>query len=178
RVPAPPCTALLANVENSIGASGGANGKTGAAGNAPATNAAANGAPGGQGRRGGAQGRPGQAEQRPVLAGLIEGGYVEIRDGLRSDEIIVSDGLNKMQPGQPVNFCAAQLPQSAAAGPGAGRPGMGGRAGAGGRGGGAGTAGPGALGRPGGQSGGGSRQGRQGVPTVGAPVGRIAGASS
>lgn len=145
------------------------------AGNA-ATNAAAGAQAGGAGRRGaGAGGRPGQAEQRPVLAGLIEGGYVEIKDGLRADEIIVSDGLNKLQPGQAVNYCAAQLPQAPPA-QGAGRGGRGGDMPGreGGRGGmPPGAMPPGASGRPGGQSGGGSRQGRPG-----GTGGRVAGASS
>jgi hypothetical protein len=111
------------------------------------------------------------------VAGLIEGGYVEIKDGLRPGEIVVSDGLNKMQPGMPVNFCATQLPQLASA-PG-GRAGMGGGRGEGrgGRGGAPDGAVPGApsgaAGRPGGQSRGGSLQGRPG-----GPGGRIAGASS
>jgi hypothetical protein len=142
------------NADRSIGAS--------PAANAPAPGPSAG--PGG-GRRGGGQGRPGQAAQRPVVAGLIDVGDVEIKDGLEPGEIVVADGLNKMQPGIPVNYCAAQLPQGA--------PPAGGRSGArGGPSGGRDAIAPGALGRPGGQSGGGSRLGRPG-----GPGGRVAGAS-
>lgn len=42
------------------------------------------------------------AEQRPVLTGARQDGMVEIKDGLRAGEQIVADGLNKIQPGQPV----------------------------------------------------------------------------
>ena len=41
-------------------------------------------------------------EQRPVVTGVRQQGYVEIRDGLRAGERVVADGLNKIQPGQPV----------------------------------------------------------------------------
>ena len=33
---------------------------------------------------------------------------VEIRDGLRAGEQIVADGLNKIQPGQPIRIMAYQ----------------------------------------------------------------------
>jgi len=186
RVAAPPCFGSGGG-QGRPGGPGGAPGTASAAGGpaaraagGPATNAPGGVQAGGASRRGGggAGGRPGQAEQRPVLAGLIEGGYVEIKDGLRPDEIIVSDGLNKLQPGQPVNYCAAQLPQIASTEGGrGGRPGGGDPSARGGR------PGmimpPGASGRPGGQSGGGSRQGRQGPPTaMGGTGGRVAGASS
>jgi membrane fusion protein (multidrug efflux system) len=42
------------------------------------------------------------AEQRPIVAGLRQQGYVEIVDGVRPGERLVADGLNKIQPGQPV----------------------------------------------------------------------------
>lgn len=42
------------------------------------------------------------AEQRPIVAGLRQHGYVEIVDGVRPGERLVADGLNKIQPGQPV----------------------------------------------------------------------------
>jgi membrane fusion protein (multidrug efflux system) len=42
------------------------------------------------------------AEQRPVVTGDRQQGFVEIRDGVRAGEQIVGDGLNKIQPGQPV----------------------------------------------------------------------------
>lgn len=48
------------------------------------------------------QGERTVAEQRPVLTGARQDGMVEIRDGLRAGEQIVADGLNKIQPGQPV----------------------------------------------------------------------------
>jgi RND family efflux transporter, MFP subunit len=42
------------------------------------------------------------AEQRPVVTGVRQQGLVEIRDGLQPGERIVADGLNKIQPGQPI----------------------------------------------------------------------------
>lgn len=47
------------------------------------------------------------AEQRPVLSGVRQQGYVEIRDGLEPGERIIADGLNKIQPGQPVRVAGA-----------------------------------------------------------------------
>jgi membrane fusion protein (multidrug efflux system) len=41
-------------------------------------------------------------EQRPIVTGARQQGYVEIREGLRPGERVVADGLNKLQPGQPV----------------------------------------------------------------------------
>lgn len=41
-------------------------------------------------------------EQRPVVAGRRQDDFVEIVDGLQPGERIVADGLNKVQPGQPV----------------------------------------------------------------------------
>ena len=119
RVAAPPCSAILNAADSRIGPAGRRRLVGLARLDAPAKAVAtmrrrplrparrAAGRPGG-GR--GGNGRPGQAEQRPVLAGLIENGYVEIKDGLRPGEIVVADGLNKLQPGQPVNYCAAVLP--------------------------------------------------------------------
>lgn len=60
------------------------------------------------------------AEQRPVVTGLRQDSYVEILDGVQAGEKIVLDGLNKLQPGQPVRI----------AGPGKPRPGEGGAPGA------------------------------------------------
>lgn len=71
-------------------------------------------------------------EQRPVITGLRQDNWVELTDGAKPGERIVADGLNKIQPGQPVRI---------------GRP-----AGAGGPGAGAGPGGPGAPG-PGGAGG-------------------------
>jgi membrane fusion protein (multidrug efflux system) len=42
------------------------------------------------------------AEQRPVVTGLRQDNFVEILDGLQPGEHVISDGLNKVQPGQPV----------------------------------------------------------------------------
>lgn len=42
------------------------------------------------------------AEQRPIVAGVRQQGYVEILDGVRPGDRLVADGLNKIQPGQPV----------------------------------------------------------------------------
>lgn len=54
------------------------------------------------------QGDQAMTEQRPVLTGVRQDGYVEIRDGLRAGEQIVADGLNKLQPGQPVKVVTAE----------------------------------------------------------------------
>ncbi|MDB5445260.1 MAG: secretion protein HlyD [Phenylobacterium sp.] len=48
------------------------------------------------------QGPRATTEQRPVMTGLRQDGFVEIRDGVRPGESIVADGLNKIQAGQPV----------------------------------------------------------------------------
>lgn len=60
-------------------------------------------------------------EQRPVVTGLRQAGFVEIRDGLQPGERIVADGLNKVQPGQPVRVIAGAGAQGR---PGQGGPGM------------------------------------------------------
>ncbi|WP_267233833.1 efflux RND transporter periplasmic adaptor subunit [Phenylobacterium sp. 58.2.17] len=54
------------------------------------------------------QGEQARTEQRPVLTGVRQDGFVEIRDGLRAGEQIVADGLNKIQPGQPIRIMASQ----------------------------------------------------------------------
>ena len=41
-------------------------------------------------------------EQRPILTGSRQQGFVEIREGVTAGERVVADGLNKIQPGQPV----------------------------------------------------------------------------
>ncbi|MGA0606778.1 efflux RND transporter periplasmic adaptor subunit [Phenylobacterium sp. VNQ135] len=64
------------------------------------------------------------AEQRPILTGLRQQGLVEIRDGVQAGEKIVADGLNKIQPGQPIRV-GGQRPgggQRPAQGAGAQRP--------------------------------------------------------
>jgi membrane fusion protein (multidrug efflux system) len=53
------------------------------------------------------QGQRLTAEQRPVETGVRQDGFVEIRDGLRAGDRIVADGLNKLQPGQPVRVAKA-----------------------------------------------------------------------
>lgn len=53
------------------------------------------------------------AMQRPIVTGVRQQGFVEITDGVRPGERLVADGLNKIQPGQPVRV---------ARGPGAGVP--------------------------------------------------------
>lgn len=55
------------------------------------------------------------AEQRAVLTGARQDGLVEIREGLQVGEQIVADGLNKIQPGQPVRVQAAAGAREAAA---------------------------------------------------------------
>jgi len=47
-------------------------------------------------------------EQRPILTGSRQMGFVEIREGVKAGEKIVADGLNKIQPGQPVRIAGAR----------------------------------------------------------------------
>lgn len=54
------------------------------------------------------------AEQRPILPGGRQQGFVEVRDGLKPGERIVADGLNRLQPGQAVRVTAPRTPQAAA----------------------------------------------------------------
>ena len=68
-------------------------------------------------------------EQRPVVTGLRQDNFVEILEGVQPGDRIVADGLNKVQPGQPVRVIAAgaAAPGPPAAGgpaahPGRGRP--------------------------------------------------------
>ncbi len=60
-------------------------------------------------------------EQRPVVTGLRQHGFVEITDGAKPGERIVADGLNKIQPGQPVRVAGA-APAAAGARPASPRP--------------------------------------------------------
>jgi membrane fusion protein (multidrug efflux system) len=63
-------------------------------------------------------------EQRPVVTGLRQDGVVELSDGVKAGERIVADGLNRIQPGQPVQVGGAVRPARAEAGAAAaGRPG-------------------------------------------------------
>ena len=55
------------------------------------------------------------AEQRAVLTGTRQNGLVEIREGLQVGEQIVADGLNKIQPGQPVRVQSLAGAREAAA---------------------------------------------------------------
>ena len=62
------------------------------------------------------------AEQRPVITGVRQDGFVEITDGVKAGDRIVADGLNKIQPGQPVRV-AGQRPGASRPAGAAGRPG-------------------------------------------------------
>lgn len=46
------------------------------------------------------------AMQRPIVTGVRQQGFVEIVDGVRAGERLVADGLNKIQPGQPVRVAS------------------------------------------------------------------------
>ncbi len=48
------------------------------------------------------QGERTVTEQRPVVTGIRQQGFVEISDGLQAGERVVADGLHKIQPGQAV----------------------------------------------------------------------------
>lgn len=54
------------------------------------------------------QGERTMAEQRPVRTGVRQDGVVEILDGLQAGDRLVADGLNKIQPGQPVRVLGEQ----------------------------------------------------------------------
>ena len=54
-----------------------------------------------------AQGPKTMAERRPVVTGLRQAGWVEIKDGLALGDRVIADGLNKVQPGQPVRVAGA-----------------------------------------------------------------------
>jgi len=53
------------------------------------------------------QGSKTTTEQRPVVTGLRQDGFVEIKEGVGAGDRIVADGLNKIQPGQPVHVLGA-----------------------------------------------------------------------
>ena len=61
------------------------------------------------------------AQQRPVVSGVIENGFVEIKEGLASGQRIVADGLNRIQPGMPVSIGGAPGPNGRGAGVSAGQ---------------------------------------------------------
>jgi len=46
------------------------------------------------------------AEQRPIVTGLRQDNAVEILEGVSAGDRVVADGLNKVQPGQPVRVMA------------------------------------------------------------------------
>jgi len=63
------------------------------------------------------------AEQRPVLTGVRQDGFVEIKDGVAAGDKLVADGLNKVQPGAPIRPAGGRpgsKPPMAGAGAGAG----------------------------------------------------------
>jgi membrane fusion protein (multidrug efflux system) len=55
------------------------------------------------------------AQQRPVITGVNEGGFVEIRDGVEAGERIVADGLNRVQPNQTIRVSGQGRPRASAA---------------------------------------------------------------
>jgi membrane fusion protein (multidrug efflux system) len=65
------------------------------------------------------------AEQRPIVTGLRQDDLVEVLDGVQAGDRVVADGLNRLQPGQPIRVAGG------AGGPGAGRGGHGGPGGSG-----------------------------------------------
>lgn len=71
----------------------------------------------GQGQRQGqgSQGGGTMVEQRPIVAGVRQQGFVEITDGVKVGDRIVADGLNKIQPGQPVRISGGARPATAGA---------------------------------------------------------------
>lgn len=53
------------------------------------------------------------AEQRPVVTGVRQDGFVELKDGVVAGDRIVGDGLNKIQPNQAVKPVGSARPQGA-----------------------------------------------------------------
>ncbi|WP_332766674.1 efflux RND transporter periplasmic adaptor subunit [Phenylobacterium sp.] len=68
------------------------------------------------------QGERMTAEQRPVRTGARQDGFVEILDGVHAGDRLVADGLNKLQPGQPVRPMLAAADGQARARPPGARP--------------------------------------------------------
>lgn len=56
------------------------------------------------------------AQQRTVLTGADEAGFIEIKDGLRAGEMIVADGMNRVQPNQPLKVLGPGAHSGAAPG--------------------------------------------------------------
>jgi len=57
------------------------------------------------------QGQRTMAEQRPIVTGVRQQGFVEIVEGVKPGERLVADGLNKIQPGQPVRIAGGPAVQ-------------------------------------------------------------------
>ncbi|MFL5296559.1 MAG: efflux RND transporter periplasmic adaptor subunit [Phenylobacterium sp.] len=74
------------------------------------------------------QGQRTVAEQRPVVTGSRQDDFVEIIEGVQPGERIVGDGLNKIQPGQPVRVGGMRGPGGPGGFPGGRRGGFGGGA--------------------------------------------------
>ena len=55
------------------------------------------------------------AEQRPVLIGARQQGFVELRDGVAAGDRLVADGLHKLHPDQPIRLAKAERPTAATA---------------------------------------------------------------
>lgn len=55
-----------------------------------------------------------RAEQRPVVAGMRQNGFVEIRDGLEAGDRVVANGVNKVTGGQPVRIAETPSPSDVA----------------------------------------------------------------
>lgn len=53
-------------------------------------------------------------QQRPVVAGLRQDGWVEILEGVTTADRVVADGLNRIQSGQPVRLAGSPPPGGAA----------------------------------------------------------------
>lgn len=52
----------------------------------------------------------GTVEARPVTLGAIRGNAWEVRDGLQPGERVITDGLQKVRPGQPVRVASESAP--------------------------------------------------------------------
>lgn len=62
------------------------------------------------------------AEQRPVITGVRQDGFVELKDGVAAGDKIVADGLNKIQSGQAVRLSGPGDHHPGGKGAGAGGP--------------------------------------------------------
>jgi membrane fusion protein (multidrug efflux system) len=56
-------------------------------------------------------------EQRPIVTGARQQGFVEIVNGVKPGDRVVGDGLNKIQPGQPVRVGGSGARREGAPGP-------------------------------------------------------------